>query len=455
VLTDTWLKGQHRKVRNEPEEFADRDGLSVRLSCKGKIVFQMRFRLSGKLARCSLGVYPKTTLAEARAKNERLRKLLEEEGRDPRVVLQLQKDAVRHADADTLSGLFYDFYAKVAVKQKPAHAEIRRSFEIHVLPRYGTFPSKEVTLHHWLELLEELVVRVPSIADRILTNAKQMLRWAVRRKRLDYNPLADITAKSDLLILKKRAKRALNDDEFVRVWNAVDRSHVRPRNKLYIKLCAIYGSRHTELRKAKKVHVDLLNKIWTVPPENHKTGQKTNEAILRPITPEIEPLFREALAWSPPESELLFPAYGRGTKMRSSQTHLCWSINLTLWLRKHEGYKMDHWSLKALRKTARTNWSTITQPHIGEIMLGHALPGTWGIYDLHDYLAEQASAYSAWCQRIMSLIGTDDLLGYRQWPDLTTFCPRSVSREHLTELGRFVRPRRKLQAPVPCESGVN
>ena len=44
--------------------------------------------------------------------------------------------------------------------------------------------------------------------------------------------------------------------------------------------------------------------------------------------------------------------------------------------------------------------STIAQPHICEIMLGHALPKIWGTYDKHDYLDDQAVAYEEWLNRL-------------------------------------------------------
>lgn len=101
-----------------------------------------------------------------------------------RGVLLLEKERIRTVEADTLKQAFEDWYKKVLGKTKPAHVQINRSFEIHVFPSYGKHPSMEVTLHHWLDLLEELAAKVPCIAEVILTNAKQMLKWAVKRKRL-------------------------------------------------------------------------------------------------------------------------------------------------------------------------------------------------------------------------------------------------------------------------------
>jgi len=77
--------------------------------------------------------------------------------------------------------------------------------------------------------------------------------------------------------------------------------------------------------------------------------------------------------------------------------------NVMQWLRKNEGYEMAHWSLHDLRRTARTNLSTLTQPHVAEIILGHKLPGEWMTYDKHDYLEEQAEAYKKWWDRLQEI----------------------------------------------------
>lgn len=75
-------------------------------------------------------------------------------------------------------------------------------------------------------------------------------------------------------------------------------------------------------------------------------------------------------------------------------------------IRKNLGYEMEHWSQHDLRRTARTNFSTLTQLHVAEIMLGHKLPGVWMTYDKHDYLEEQAEAYKKWWERLEEIIGS-------------------------------------------------
>lgn len=72
ALTELWLKGQNGKARPKVEEFADRDAMSVRISAKGKIVFQLRYRYLGKACRLDIGTYPNLSLKNARTESNRL-----------------------------------------------------------------------------------------------------------------------------------------------------------------------------------------------------------------------------------------------------------------------------------------------------------------------------------------------------------------------------------------------
>ncbi|TZF63665.1 integrase, partial [Salmonella enterica subsp. enterica serovar Typhimurium] len=73
-------------------------------------------------------------------------------------------------------------------------------------------------------------------------------------------------------------------------------------------------------------------------------------------------------------------------------------------------------SLTDLRRTARTNFSELTEPHIAEMMLGHKLPGVWSVYDKYTYIEEMREAYSKWWARLMSIIE----------PDVLEFTPRQT-----------------------------
>jgi integrase len=249
-----------------------------------------------------------------------------------------------------------------------------------------------VTLHEWLDLLEKQAEVRPGITDRILTNAKQMLKWGVKRRLIPANPLAEISARQDLQIKKQSEFRSLSDDEIARVWRAIEYSRMATKNRVFLKLCLLYGCRNGELRQSQKAHFDFDKKAWTIPPENHKLGKSTGKPLVRPIIPEAETLLREAFALAGRGSHL-FTNNGSDEPMGTSAP-LALPYNVMQWLRRHEKYEMEHWSVHDLRKTARTNFSTLTDPHVAEIMLGHRLPGSW--QDLLTPPREELPRHEVW-----------------------------------------------------------
>ncbi len=399
ALSNAWLKANLGKKREKEEEFNDRDNMGVRVSPLGKITFQMRYRYDNKHCRLDLGSYPKMSLKEARSENDRLRKELEQ-GHNPKIVKKLEKQAI--INASSLKSIFWQWYESYCKTKKKMHHEIKRSFELYILPVIGDLPAEKITLHQWLAILEEHAEKRPAIADRILTNSKQMLKWAVRRKLIPVSVLTGINAKEDLQLKKGVGDRSLSDDEIKYVWLAINESRMCAKNKLYLKLCLIFGCRNGELRLSKKDHFDFKNIVWTVPPENHKLGKVTGKPLLRPIIPEVRVLIEEAIALSG-EGDYLFNNNGTNDPMGIGAP-LQLPYNIMQWLRKNKGYEMAHWSTHDLCKTARTNFSSLTEPHIAEIMLGHKLPGSWRVYDHYEYLSEQQQAYKAWWARLEELL---------------------------------------------------
>ncbi|EFX3176281.1 TPA: DUF4102 domain-containing protein, partial [Shigella flexneri] len=83
AISDTKLRTIYGKPYSGPQELADADGLSVRISPKGVIQFQYRYRWHGKPNRLGLGRYPSLSLKDARQITADLRKLYFS-GTDPR-----------------------------------------------------------------------------------------------------------------------------------------------------------------------------------------------------------------------------------------------------------------------------------------------------------------------------------------------------------------------------------
>jgi integrase len=401
ALTDAWLKAHHRKPHDTVTEKADREGMSARVTKTGKIVFQLRYRYQGKPARLDLGTYPAMGLKQARQQAEMRRGQLEQ-GHDPRVMKRVEQTNIAEAHTnESLLNLWYDRYCKV---QKEAHAEILRSFELHVYPELGNLPADQTSVSRWMDLLEPLAKQKPRIAERVLANVKQAHKWAARRELVENQPLASISAKDDLHVNRRKDKgRDLSDEELQLIWRAMDRSRMALRSKLFVKLCLFFGCRPGELRAARVNEFNFEEGVWTIPPERHKTGKKTGRPLPRPIIEEVKPALREAMALSH-NPDLAFSGEHNAAEL-NDRSVLCFPYSVMRAAKNQMKIEMDHWSMYDLRKTARTNWSKLAEPHVCEMMLGHRLPGVWQVYDRHDYLEEQAEAYRKWWARLTQLLG--------------------------------------------------
>jgi len=401
ALTDTWLRSNHKKTREKPEERADRDGLSVRVSPKGKIVFQVRFRFRGKAARIDLGAYPGMSLKQAREELHDVKRQLEQ-GIDPRIAKKEEK--LRNQDRQSLSEIFEEWFARERAGKVTSAEQIRRSFEIHVLPTFGSYPPETITLSAWMELLEDLSDARPAITKRLLGNLKRMLKWAVKREKIDRNVLADITAYEDLGIESGTRGRALSDEDLLYFFDAIRGSRIERKNKLFMLLCLFYGCRNGELRKAEKSEFNFEEGYWAT--TNHKRYKYTKQPLYRPITKGIEPYIRELMLLS--KSKFLLVNRGEDTPM-SDSAQISIPYNIRQWVRKNTGYEMEHWSTHDLRKTARTYFSAAATDTLADKMIGHAAPGEREKYDFHRYLEESSAVYDKWWEKLYKIMGKKPL----------------------------------------------
>lgn len=397
ALTDTWLRKNLGKERGGIHTESDQDGLSVRVSAKGKIVFQVRFRYNGKQARIDLGSYPTVSLKEARQKLLEVKSTIES-GHDPRIKKKVNKQQI--IEALSFEGLYRLWHEKYCVREKAQAHDILRTFELYVFPVLGELPTQEITLHMWLDLFESHMEKSESITDRMLINTKQCLEWGIKRELITENPIRHISGKMDLGIKKRRSKRVLTDDEITLFWKACTDSRMSLKNSLFMKLCLFYGCRNGELRASLKSFFDLEKMLWTVPAELHKTGKQSGKDLVRPIIPEIIPLVKAAMELN--NTEFMFVNSGEDTQMTDKAPGQI-PYNIMQYVRKTFDINMPHWSTHDLRRTARTNFSAFTSRDVAELMVGHVMPGEQGTYDYYDYNAEMAKAYKKWWDKLESL----------------------------------------------------
>ncbi|OBY75933.1 tyrosine-type recombinase/integrase [Acinetobacter gyllenbergii] len=401
ALSEAWLKANNGKEREAVEVVADRDSMSVRISPKGKIVFQLRYRFNNKQERVDLGTYPHLSLKDARLEATRLRGLLDQ-NKNPKLELLVEKE--KNINPVTFKEVFLMWYESYCSKNKKEHESIKRMFENHLFNKLGNHPIDRIDISDWLGIFEELAGRIPGTAKNLLSNTKQMLKWAAKRKYIQTNILADVYPKTDLNITSIPTKRVLTDDEIIVFYECLKWSRLTTKNKIFLELCLIFACRNGELRRAEKKHFDLKRKIWKVPPSNHKTGYKNDKTLIRPILPYMEDLIREAMELS--EGKYLFSNGKNIDEYLTDPASTALPNSVIGWVKRFKKETMEHWSLHDLRRTARTNFSAFSKNRdIHEIMIGHVLPNNQEVYDLYGYVLEQAEVYEKWIEKLQRLKG--------------------------------------------------
>lgn len=397
-ITTKWLDAQLGKPRESRAEVTDRSGLGIRVTQSGKIVFQMRYSWGGKQHKMDLGSYPATSIKVA--KDEMLRwKAVLARGDDPLTVRRLEFGA--KLGAVTNEQVIREWFDRYLSKRRKRVEPIIKRFERHVFPAIGDLPAEQTERRHWLKIFDGLVDDgLMGIADKLLADSKQALAFGQNRQTINNNPIYTLTLR-DLGVVRSQGDRVLTPLELGIIWGRLHESQVSRKNQLLILLLTLFGCRTVELRMARPEHFDFDSGVWTVPSELTKNLKRP---VRRPIIQLASELLQEAMKLSHGEWIFCTPS---GTAMtEQAPTRLPGRL-----VRR---YEMQAWTLHDLRRTARTNFSTLTQPHIAEKMLGHKLGGVWEVYDKHDYLDEQRQAYEAWLLRLTAFAAGGNVLPFER-----------------------------------------
>lgn len=220
--------------------------------------------LTGRQHRITLGQYPLLGLAQAR---ERARELLGtvSEGRDPRPERR-EANLLRHTNTvETVARRFIEQDAKRTVASWP---NIKRVLDLHVVPRLGSTPIRDVRRSDVHELLDELVAADKvGTAREVRKHLSRLFNWAVDRELLTDSPVhglrrGDLDPNAD-------AGRALTNDELRHIWRAAG-SLGYPFGPWY-QLLILTGRRRDEWAAARRSEIDATNRLHELPKERHKS----------------------------------------------------------------------------------------------------------------------------------------------------------------------------------------
>lgn len=148
ALSDTKLRSIHGKPYSGTPEVADTDGLGARISPKGVVTFQYRYRWAGKPQRLGLGRYPALSLKDARALTSELR-LLYDGGTDPRTYFEREKGQSVVTVKDCIN-YWQETYVDVALRPK-TKALYESTVIKHMKDAFPNQNINDITVRQWME----------------------------------------------------------------------------------------------------------------------------------------------------------------------------------------------------------------------------------------------------------------------------------------------------------------
>jgi integrase len=220
--------------------------------------FRFDYRFSGKRKTLALGVYPDTSLKQARDKRDEARKQIAE-GIDPGET----KKAAKIAKSNDFERITRDWLASTAHKLSAItlHNKTQR-FERHVFPVIGAMAINEIKPADITRLLKPLTDKKEyETAKRVRAEISAAFGYAIAHSHTDYDPAQSITAQ--LIAPKTKHRVALTDPKEVgQLLRDIDAYKGSFIVNCAFKLSPLLFQRPGEIRQMQWNDVDLDAKEW-------------------------------------------------------------------------------------------------------------------------------------------------------------------------------------------------
>ena len=270
---------------NKLRKLADGGGLYLWVHADGRKYWRLRYYMAGKEKTLSLGVYPKVSLKDARAKRDTERKRLND-NLDPSAERRAEKMRVRIAAENSFEAVAREWFGKQLHTWVPGHAaDVKRRLEKNVFPFIGRRPIAQIDAPELLEAVRKIEARGSyDLAHRVLQVCGQVFRYGVATGRCTRDIVPDL--RGALTPHKAKHQAAVKPEELPDLLRAIagyDQLGDK-QTRLALQLLALTFVRTNELIGAEWSEFDLEAGIWVVP-----------AARMKMKTEHVVPLSRQAI----------------------------------------------------------------------------------------------------------------------------------------------------------------
>jgi integrase len=338
----------------------DGGGLLLLVAPSGSKLWRMVYRFAGKQKQLAFGKWPEVSLADARAKREIARKLLNADI-DPSQQLKVDRIETASSRANTFSAIADDFLAKTQKEGKAEATMSKKRWLISLADDdIGSSPISEITAREILVPLKRVEAQGNyETARRLRSIISQVFRHAIATSKVDNDPTFGL--KGALITPKVKHRAALTSwKDYGRLIQAAWNYQGSMETCAALKLMALIYPRPGELRQAEWIEFDLENAVWTLP----AASTKMRRIHKKPLPAMAVEVLRDLQRFTG-NRRLVFPSTQSAERPMSENT-----INLAV---RRMGFGEDEATAHGFRATASTllNESGLWQEDAIEAELAH------------------------------------------------------------------------------------
>jgi integrase len=281
-LTEARIRGLRPGAK--ARKYSDGHGLYLYVSPQGARSFRYGYRHGGRERVLTIGLWPETSLAEAREAHAAARRALAG-GADPAAEKRAARLRGAREGAATFGQLAGEFLARQAPSLKPRTlAAVRRNLELHVLPSLGARPAASIRPRDVMALLD-----APALAGKAdLRHKLRALCGQVFRHGIaaGHEDVLDPTSGLAGALPRRRSvpRAAATAPEAVgRLLADVEGFRGRGNGSVgaALRLLPYVFVRPGELCGAEWAEMDLAGGVWTIPASRMKSGREHRVPLSR------------------------------------------------------------------------------------------------------------------------------------------------------------------------------